>query len=105
MSESQAAAVSSDASTKEGVLNNDGGKAKSSSDVKTAFTSKLSPKGRAAEVSVAKNKYNVEAWTTLMNEALRLPVNDARPIYDKCLEVFPTAVSLRCPSSYCSVQL
>ncbi|XP_047321570.1 cleavage stimulation factor subunit 77 isoform X2 [Impatiens glandulifera] len=37
------------------------------------------------------DKYSVEAAVSLANEALRLPIADAVPIYDKLLTTFPTA--------------
>lgn len=37
------------------------------------------------------DKYNVEAAVSLANEALRLPIAEAAPIYDKLLTTFPTA--------------
>ncbi|KAG9454983.1 hypothetical protein H6P81_007887 [Aristolochia fimbriata] len=37
------------------------------------------------------DKYNVEASEILANEALRLPITEAAPIYEQLLSVFPTA--------------
>ncbi|VFQ65806.1 unnamed protein product [Cuscuta campestris] len=40
---------------------------------------------------MAENKYNVEAAEILANEAMRLPISQAIPIYEQLLSTYPTA--------------
>ncbi|XP_024020703.1 cleavage stimulation factor subunit 77 [Morus notabilis] len=54
------------------------------------------PEAESTEKSLASNeglddKYSVEAAEIRANEALRLPISEAAPIYEQLLTVFPTA--------------
>nr|GMD96572.1 cleavage stimulation factor subunit 77 isoform X1 [Ipomoea batatas] len=40
---------------------------------------------------MADSKYNVEAAEIVANEAMRLPIAEAVPIYEQLLSTFPTA--------------
>eukprot|EP01104_Vermistella_antarctica_P003842 TRINITY_DN1418_c2_g1_i1.p1 TRINITY_DN1418_c2_g1~~TRINITY_DN1418_c2_g1_i1.p1 ORF type:complete len:851 (+),score=210.19 TRINITY_DN1418_c2_g1_i1:90-2642(+) len=44
-----------------------------------------------AEERVSRNKYDVDAWVSLVREAQRKPVEDARVTYERFLKIFPTA--------------
>ncbi|KAI3857178.1 hypothetical protein MKW98_010592 [Papaver atlanticum] len=51
------------------------------------------------------DKYNVEASEILANQAQRLPITDAAPIYEQLLSAFPTAVFGRCLLDNCQIAL
>lgn len=42
---------------------------------------------------VEKDEYNTDAWRVIMNEVKNMPIDDARPYYEKFLTKFPTAVN------------
>ncbi|EDQ93047.1 uncharacterized protein MONBRDRAFT_22410 [Monosiga brevicollis MX1] len=46
---------------------------------------------KQAEEAVDANSYDVAAWHFILNEAPKQPIGEARRLYDKALEVFPTA--------------
>lgn len=48
-------------------------------------------KDNETQDNIMSDKYNVEAAEALANEALRLPISEAVPIYEQLLTTFPTA--------------
>ncbi|XP_068658399.1 cleavage stimulation factor subunit 77 [Aristolochia californica] len=53
--------------------------------------SSVVPRENKTSEGLLVDKYNVEASEILANEALRLPITEAVPIYEQLLSVFPTA--------------
>jgi len=51
----------------------------------------LNDKERKARERILADRYDVDAWDILANEAQLRPVSEATPIYEQLLAIFPTA--------------
>lgn len=51
----------------------------------------LNDKERKAREHILADRYNVDAWDILANEAQLRPISEAAPIYEQLLAIFPTA--------------
>ena len=49
------------------------------------------PRAQECERALARDRWETEAWTALVAEAQRRPLNEAQPVYERALHRFPTS--------------